>query len=90
MSAGHGEKKEKRLNGAVLPLVDVHVGDKGKVEFLKTKDAVQLQQLMGIGVIPGVSIVLQQKFPAYVFSLGHSQFAVDKNLAQAIYVQVKM
>lgn len=90
MSHARSEKKEKRLDGAVLALVELCVGDKGRVEFLRTKDTKQLQQLMSIGVIPGVAIVLHQKFPAYVFSLGNSQFAVDKNLAQAIFVQVKI
>ncbi len=89
MVSARGEKKEKRLETMVLALVELRVGDKGRVEFLRTKDNKQLQQLMSIGVIPGVAISLYQRFPAYVFSIGNSQFAVDKNLAQAIFVQVK-
>ena len=31
-----------------------------------------------------------QKFPSYVFQVGQSQFAVDKELAECIYVSIKI
>jgi DtxR family transcriptional regulator, Mn-dependent transcriptional regulator len=41
-----------------------------------------------MGVLPGTSITLIQNFPSYVFQLGQSQFAIDKDLASAIYVRL--
>ncbi|MDD2752060.1 MAG: ferrous iron transport protein A [Candidatus Omnitrophica bacterium] len=72
----------------IIRLVELKIKKKGKVAYLRAKDRHQMQKLISIGVLPGASIVLLQKFPSYVFELGHSQFAVDKELAQAIFVKV--
>lgn len=82
------EKKDKRLLKFLAPLSELETKDKGKIAYLQTKDTSQMQKLISIGAIPGVSIVLIQKFPSYVFQIGHSQFAVDKELAAAIYVRL--
>ena len=47
-----------------------------------------LTKIMAMGALPGMSVTLIQKFPSYVFQLGHSQFAVDKNLAEQIRVWI--
>lgn len=82
------EKKDKRLLKIVAPLAELEVKDKGQVAYLEVKDKNQMQKLISIGTIPGVSIMLLQKFPSYVFQLGHSQFAIDRGLASAIYVRL--
>lgn len=81
-------KKEKKLLKFVAPLVDMRVKDRGHIAYLQTKDRSQMQKLINIGAMPGVSIVLLQKFPSYVFQIGQSQFAVDKELASSIYVRL--
>lgn len=82
------ETKDKRLFKFLAALTDLEIKDKGKIAYLQSKDTTQMQKLISIGAIPGVSIVLMQKFPSYVFQIGHSQFAVDKELAAAIYVRL--
>ena len=82
------EKKDKKLLKFLSPLSELKVKDKGKIAYLQAKDKNQMQKLISIGVIPGVSIMLLQKFPSYVFQIGLSQFAIDKELAQAIYVRL--
>ncbi len=82
------EKKDKRFLKIIAPLSQLEVKDKGKIGYLQAKDASQMQKLISIGAIPGVAITLLQKFPSYVFQVGHSQFAIDKELAQAIYVRL--
>ncbi|MDD4899411.1 MAG: FeoA family protein [Candidatus Omnitrophica bacterium] len=72
----------------IVSLVELKIKKKGKVAYLRAKDRHQMQKLIAIGALPGTAIVLLQKFPSYVFELGHSQFAVDKELAQAIFVKV--
>jgi Fe2+ transport system protein FeoA len=39
------------------------------------------------GILPGVGIKVIQQFPSYVFQVGYSQFAVDRPLAELIYVR---
>ena len=82
------EKIDKRMLKFLAPLSDLEVKDKGKIAYLQAKDRSQMQKLINIGAMPGVSIVLLQKFPSYVFQIGQSQFAVDKELASSIYVRL--
>ncbi|MDD4878988.1 MAG: FeoA family protein [Candidatus Omnitrophica bacterium] len=71
-----------------VALTTLGSGGKGNIAYLQTKNKAQMQKLLSIGAIPGVHITLMQKFPSYVFKIGHSQFAVDKELAQGIFVRV--
>lgn len=43
---------------------------------------------MAMGILPGAPISLIQSFPSYVFQVGQTQFAVDKEIAEAIYVRL--
>lgn len=82
------EKRGKKLLKFLSPLADLEIKDRGRIAYLQTKDTSQMQKLISIGAIPGVAITLIQKFPSYVFQIGHSQFAIDKELAAAIYVRL--
>jgi DtxR family Mn-dependent transcriptional regulator len=42
---------------------------------------------MAFGVLPGVTIEVVRSSPAVVFRIGHSQFAVDDQLAQLVLVK---
>jgi DtxR family Mn-dependent transcriptional regulator len=82
------EKKDKKSIKIMAPLTEVEIKDKGQIAYLQTKDTSQMQKLISIGAIPGVSITLMQKFPSYIFQIGQSQFAIDKELAQSIYLRL--
>lgn len=82
------EKKERKLLKIVASLVELGVKDKGQIAYLHTKDTPQMQKLISIGATPGLSLTLIQKFPSYVFQIGQSQFAIDKELASSIYVRL--
>ena len=71
----------------ILPLAKLKVGQKGVVAYLQTEDRRRLEKIMAMGILPGKTITLLQKFPSYVFQAGHSQFAVDRELAEAIILQ---
>jgi DtxR family Mn-dependent transcriptional regulator len=72
----------------IMPLCDLDKGKKGKVAYLQTQNQASLQKIIAMGVLPGQDISLVQKFPSYVFSIGKSQFAIDKELASHIYVRI--
>ena len=80
-------KSKETIGKAISMLTGLAVNQKGKVAYIHTKDSKRLQKLMSLGVLPGMSISLIQKFPSYVFQIGQSQFAVDKELAEAIFVR---
>ena len=83
-SDGKGKKAFK----LIAPLAELELKDKGQIAYLETKDAKQMQKLISIGAVPGISITLLQRFPSFAFKIGHSQFAIDKELAQAVYVRL--
>ena len=71
-----------------VPLVSCHSGESGEVSYIKTEDARKLRKIMNLGLIPGSRICLIQKFPNYVFQLGNTQLAVDKELANEIFIKL--
>ena len=71
-----------------VPLVSCHSGESGEVSYIKTEDARKLRKIMNLGLIPGSKICLIQKFPNYVFQLGNTQLAVDKELANEIFIKL--
>jgi len=81
------EKSKTNDHAAIASLDQWRTNVKSKVIYIHTKDQIKLQKLMAMGVLPGASITLIQRSPSYVFSIGHAQFAIDKGLAQAIFVR---
>jgi DtxR family Mn-dependent transcriptional regulator len=72
----------------VFPLSELVVGQKGKIAYIHSQEPQKLQKLMGMGVMPGMNVALITRFPSYVFQLGQTQIAVDKDIAQDIYVRI--
>ncbi len=80
-------KDKEKIGKIVSPLNRLEVNQKGKVVYIHTEDNKKLQKLMAMGVLPGMIINLIQKFPSYVFQIGQSQFAIDRELAECIFVR---
>lgn len=81
-------KSKASIGKVVSPLADLKPKQKGHVAYIHTKDDKKLQKLMAMGVLPGMAISLIQSFPSYVFQIGQSQFAIDKELADCIFVRI--
>ena len=84
----HGEHNGGLTNDYSVPLVSCHSGESGEVSHIKTEDARKLRKIMNLGLIPGSRICLIQKFPNFVFQLGNTQLAVDKELANEIFIKL--
>lgn len=80
---------EARAQGesGIVPLTELKPGETGEIAYLAASDDKKMQKLMSMGVLPGSQLTLAQKFPSYIFKLGHSQFAVDDTLAREIYIR---
>jgi len=81
--------EEARREGSVgvVPLTEVLPGEFAEIAYLATTDNKKMQKLMSMGVLPGNLISLERAFPTFVFRLGHSEFAVDAQLAREIFVR---
>lgn len=72
----------------VSALSQLMPGQKGKVAYIYAPESSKLQKLIAMGIYPGAPISLIQSFPSYVFQAGQTQFAVDKEIADAIFVRL--
>lgn len=83
------EKSAREVARVVCLLKDLEIEDRGTIAYLATNDSGRLNRLMAMGALPGISITMVQKFPSYVFQIGQSQFAVDQEMAEGIYVRLE-
>ena len=82
------QEKQRQAQKVVAPLSQLAQGQKGKVAYIYAPESSKLQKLMAMGILPGAPIILIQSFPSYVFQAGQTQFAVDKEIADAIYIRL--
>lgn len=79
-------KKHLEVQPLVERLSDVIPGKTVKIHYITPSSRKILHKLSSIGVIPGIRVKLLQKNPAFVLDLDGNLIALDKDLAQNIYV----
>ncbi len=80
-----GQTPARKLVSALTQLTP---GQNGKVAYVYAPESHQLQKLMAMGILPGAGISLIRNFPSFVFKVDQTQFAVDREIAEAIYVRL--
>jgi len=70
-----------------VPLSTLLEGDGGTVTCLESPGGGATGRLVAMGVLPGATILLVQRSPAFVMRLGHTELAVDAELAARIRVR---
>ncbi|MDY9926601.1 FeoA family protein [Methanosarcina sp.] len=58
----------------------------GKISSLETKNAGILQKLIAMGILPGMPVTLLRRSPSYLFEVDQTRYAVDREIANHIYV----
>ncbi|MGK7938814.1 MAG: FeoA family protein [Crocosphaera sp.] len=61
--------------------------EKGVITQFRKNDETLLRKLISIGIMPGLNITLEQKFPSYIIKVGGTRIALDRSIAKAIYVR---
>jgi Fe2+ transport system protein FeoA len=74
-----------------VTLADLLPGQSATVLGLKNDSAqgTKVRKYLAMGLVPGAEITLVQRFPAYVFEMGYSQFAIDREMASIVLVKVE-
>ncbi|WP_298202196.1 FeoA family protein [Desulfosporosinus sp.] len=72
----------------LISLCNMNSKQEGVVSELVTDNGSILRKLMSMGILPGTRIKLIQKFPSYVFQVGYTQVAVDREIASVISVNI--
>lgn len=58
----------------------------GKISHLETKNPGILQKLIAMGILPGMPITLLRRSPSYLFEVDQTRYAIDREIANHIYV----
>ena len=82
-------REEARSGRLVAALADLNPGQNGKIAYVQSRQSEEIQKLMAIGILPGTQIGLIRRYPSYVFEVGNTQYAVDRNIANLIYVRLE-
>jgi DtxR family transcriptional regulator, Mn-dependent transcriptional regulator len=69
-----------------LCLTQLREGDRGSVSCLQNPASTAACKLAAMGVLPGAELSVVQQYPACVFRIGHSEFAVDTEMARHVRV----
>jgi Fe2+ transport system protein FeoA len=75
--------------GSEKKLPELKVGDVATIVRIDTTDDKILKKLMVLGMLPGMDVVLLQKFPSYVLKVGNTRIAADEAIAKSIVVVKK-
>ncbi|MEM8721450.1 MAG: FeoA family protein [Cyanobacteria bacterium P01_G01_bin.39] len=67
-------------------LSHVTIGKMQTVAKLRTKEAIVRRKLMALGITPGSSLTVEQRFPSYIVKVGYTRAALDQELAASIFV----
>ncbi len=82
-------REEAGSGRLVAALADLNPGQNGKIAYVQSRQSEEIQKLMAIGILPGTQIGLIRRYPSYVFEVGNTQYAVDRNIANEIYVRLE-
>lgn len=69
-----------------VPLTRLRSGQSGRVAHVAPDEPQLLVKLSSLGLLPGATVVLQQKFPAAVVRVGETTVALDGEIAAQIFV----
>jgi Fe2+ transport system protein FeoA len=73
---------------APLRLDQAQEGVRAVVSKVATDDLPRLRKLLVMGILPGATISIDQRKPLLVVSIGASQFAMDMQMAESVFIQV--
>ena len=80
-------KAKGLLESIVVPLTKLKPGETGRIVYVLTREHPQLHKLMSLGIVPGVLILVHQVFPSFVIQVAQTQLALEKDIANEIYVK---
>jgi DtxR family Mn-dependent transcriptional regulator len=73
----------------VVPLSELKKGEKGTVAYLQAGEEDEtIPKLLALGILPGCKVELLQRFPSYLFRIGHTQVAVDETIAGSVRIRI--
>ena len=76
----------EELKPIVASCDQMDVGESARVAYLSTREHSRLLRLSALGITPGVSVRLLQKWPGYIVECDENEIAIEEDVARSIYV----
>ena len=80
-------KFRTEIKPLVVPLSNLGVGRSAKITFISPRYAARLDKLGSLGVLPGNIVRLRQRRPSYVVEVDETTVALEKEIAEEIFVK---
>lgn len=80
-------KSRQVIESAIFSLDEVDMGQSVKVAYISLKEKGRLDRLSSLGILPGASVEVKQKFPAFVVEVEGTQVAMEQIVAQNVFVR---
>jgi ferrous iron transport protein A len=68
-------------------LSQAKIGRVQTVAELRTEEIMVRRKLMAMGITPGSSLIVEQRFPSYIVKVGYTRAALDREIAASIFVR---
>lgn len=80
-------RDKDELRPIVQQLNVLDVGERGRIIFVASNSHMRLDKLGTLGLVPGSTVRVHQKRPAFVIQLGETTLALDPEIIKEIYVK---
>lgn len=69
-------------------LTDLKIGNKARIQSIDFGDSSHIRKLTILGIMPGETLTLVQRFPSFVIRVDNTQVAIDRDIASKIQVSL--
>ncbi|MFC2171180.1 metal-dependent transcriptional regulator [Acidobacteriota bacterium] len=80
-------KFSREVKPLVCPLSEITIGARCRIVFIHPKTGARLDRLSALGVNPGSMVRVKQRNPSYVVEISETLLALDREIADLIYVK---
>jgi DtxR family Mn-dependent transcriptional regulator len=80
-------RAEDQVNSVETSVDRLDVGEQARIAYISAANFPRLQKLSSLGLSPGATIKVRQKFPSVVIQCDETQIALEREIARDIYVR---
>ncbi|SDB53214.1 DtxR family transcriptional regulator, Mn-dependent transcriptional regulator [Desulfonatronum thiosulfatophilum] len=77
---------QRTISNTVVGLNELQPGEKGAITYIKPGSHSNLQQLISLGLNPGVVVTVHRRTPAFCIKYEQTELALDDEIAKNIFV----
>ncbi|HOK39790.1 MAG TPA: metal-dependent transcriptional regulator [bacterium] len=82
------KKAKEESSKKIFTLNDLPIGMKAKIIYIAMQEPEEVNKIISMGIQPGSEVIVERRFPSYIFQIGNSKFGVDEKIAETIVVRI--